>query len=231
MGAGDWWSGDLDVRRPQREIELAMQADDLHIVPLTTWSNRNNDWAKTKLPKQLVATFDGNRFYQLDGRPRRPNRRPDRLFNLPEPLPLEGGRKETPDCSTPLIPQLAALKTAQPASGSTSPCPARGTCRSLMQDKSTRIACCPSYLQRDKVDAARQGRPLDKSMYLGEEGPARFAQDVYFHMLNVGLRVLPSAGSGASGTVGNPVGYNRVYVWVEKDSLSYDAWWATVSLL
>ncbi len=32
---------------------LAMQADDVHVVPLTTWSNRKSDWVKTPPPKQM----------------------------------------------------------------------------------------------------------------------------------------------------------------------------------
>jgi hypothetical protein len=58
-----WWSGDLDVRRPQRELELAMQADDVHVVPLTTWSNRKSDWIKTPPPKQVVVSYGDDRFY------------------------------------------------------------------------------------------------------------------------------------------------------------------------
>ena len=43
-------------------------------------------------------------------------------------------------------------------------------------------------------------------------------------MLNSGLRIPPSAGS-ASGVLPNPVGYNRLYVWVDKKDFSYEAWW------
>jgi len=236
MDAGDWWSGDLDIRRPAREIELAMQADELHIAPLTTWSNRRSDWDKTKLPKEITKTCDGNRFHQsMAGLEDRVGG-PLALFNLHQPSPLAGpavsgstGRGNAgPSDQRPLLsvlPKLAGVKEANPKLWVDVAHPAAWDLPILLaQGRVDSYRVLTAFLQRDKVDSAWQGRPLDKSMYRGEEAPAKFAQDVYFHMLNCGLRVLPSAGSG-SGTVGNPVGYNRVYVWVEKDSLSYDAWW------
>jgi len=49
-----------------------------------------------------------------------------------------------------------------------------------------------------------------------------WVQEIYYHVLNCGLRVAPSAGS-ASGVLPNPVGYNRVYVHLDGD-LSYEKW-------
>ena len=37
MAAEGWCSGDLDVRRPAKDIELLMKAEDLHVVQLVTW--------------------------------------------------------------------------------------------------------------------------------------------------------------------------------------------------
>src|SRR5207247_9742735 len=45
----------------------------------------------------------------------------------------------------------------------------------------------------------------------------------YYHVLNCGLRLPPSAGS-ASGVLPNPVGYDRVYVHLDGE-LSYEKWW------
>jgi hypothetical protein len=46
-------------------------------------------------------------------------------------------------------------------------------------------------------------------------GNGYWTQEIYYHLLNCGLRLPPSAGS-ASGVLPNPVGYNRVYVHVEN---------------
>src|SRR6185503_5613712 len=63
----------------------------------------------------------------------------------------------------------------------------------------------------------------DKTLYPSPLGNGRWTQDIYFHLLNSGLRVPPSAGS-ASGVLPNPVGYNRVYVHT-GERLDYEAWW------
>jgi hypothetical protein len=226
----DWWAGDLDIRRPAREIELAMQADGLQVAPLTTWSNRRSDWTKLKPPRELTKKFDENRFYNVMAGSDERSGGPLGLFNLEQPSPLgeatpSGAAAAAGESLLPLLPKLADWKETNPKLWVDVAHPAAWDLPFLLakgQVDSYRVL--PTYLQRDKVDAAWQGRPFDKSLYRGNEGPARFAQEVYFHMLNCGLRVQPSAGSG-SGAVGNPVGYNRVYVWVEKDSFSYDEWW------
>jgi len=54
-------------------------------------------------------------------------------------------------------------------------------------------------------------------------GNGYWTQEVYYHLLNCGLRIPPSAGS-ASGVLPNPVGYDRVYVHAGKD-LTWEKWW------
>ena len=87
------------------------------------------------------------------------------------------------------------------------------------------------------------GRPRDAAQYPGLAGNGRWALDIYYHLLNCGVRLPPTAGSGsgwmprstaqsgstaalkaaASGNV-NPLGYNRVYVFVDGQ-LTWDKWW------
>ena len=67
------------------------------------------------------------------------------------------------------------------------------------------------------------GKPRDSSRLPPPRGNGFWSQEIYYHILNCGLRMPPSAGS-ASGVLPNPVGYNRVYVYTGKD-LSYDKWW------
>ena len=64
MAADGWWSGDLDVRRPARDIELLMEADDLHVAEVVTWRNDKSPWGD-QLPKEPLVRFDGNRYYHL----------------------------------------------------------------------------------------------------------------------------------------------------------------------
>jgi len=68
MAADGWRSADFDVRRPPREIELAMLADDLRVVPLVTWNNRKSEWTKVKFPPSPIVKFDdAKRLYDLSG--------------------------------------------------------------------------------------------------------------------------------------------------------------------
>ena len=54
-------------------------------------------------------------------------------------------------------------------------------------------------------------------------GNPLWSQFIYFQLLECGLRIPPSAGSG-SGVAPNPVGYNRMYVHVDGD-FTYEKWW------
>ncbi len=73
------------------------------------------------------------------------------------------------------------------------------------------------------VDNEDDGRPRDKTFFPGHTGNGRWSETIYEHVLNCGLRIPPAAGSG-SGTNGNPLGINRVYVYCGQD-FSPAAWW------
>ena len=67
------------------------------------------------------------------------------------------------------------------------------------------------------------GKPRDKKKYPDPYGNAEYQQDVYFKILNCGLRIPPGAGSAAP-VGGGPFGYNRVYVYVDG-KLTWEKWW------
>jgi hypothetical protein len=223
MAAEGWRSGDLDVRRAPRELELAMLADNLRFAPLVTWTNRGNGWKTTKLPEQPLVRFDqdGRLYDLLGGADDRPGG-PIHLFRLPQPTPLPADATQL----AALIPQLVELKKANPDLWLDVAHPCAWDLPLLIAAGLADSYCVlPSQLLRDKVDAAMVGRPFDKSHYPGLAGLGDFACDTYFHLLNVGLRLPPSAGSG-SGPVFNPVGYNRVYVWNDPEKFEAADWWS-----
>ena len=59
-------------------------------------------------------------------------------------------------------------------------------------------------------------------------GNGLWTQEIYYHALEAGIRIPPSAGS-ASGVLPNPVGYNRVYVHLGSQQLSADSWFGALS--
>jgi hypothetical protein len=68
------------------------------------------------------------------------------------------------------------------------------------------------------------GKPRDGALLPAPLGNGYWTQEIYYHVLNCGLRIPPSAGS-ASGVLPNPVGHNRVYVHLEGE-LTYEKWFA-----
>jgi hypothetical protein len=220
LAAEGWWSGDLDVHRPAKDIELLMQAEDLHVVPAVTWGNDHNTWASGALPKEPLVRFDENRFCHLLGAQ---HVRPGGTlyyFNLSAPLRLGPPSAEYP----PILQALEKIR-AQPGAWVEASKPFWWDVPMLValgQIDSIQVA--NSHLGRTKsILNEADGKPRDVKRFPGVLGNALWSQEIYFHLLNCGLRIPPTAGSG-SGVTANPVGYNRVYVHVEGD-LTYEKWW------
>jgi hypothetical protein len=220
MAKEGWWSGDLDVHRPEKDLPLLLDAEDLHIVPLTTFSNSKSEWSKRALPANPLVETAGSRFYHLLGGE---DAAPGGLlayFNLSAPIELEPPTAESP---------LGHIAEAKKQAGA------------WFDVRSTSAWDLPIWIAQGKVDSVevldrqfiRDGgtlpampgdRPRDKQQYPPPTGIGRWSQKVYYQLLNCGLRIPPAAGSG-SGIAANPAGYNRMYVFC-GDQFSYDKWWA-----
>ena len=70
------------------------------------------------------------------------------------------------------------------------------------------------------------GKPRDQQRLPNPQGNGYWTQEIYYHLLNSGVRIPPSAGS-ASGVLANPVGYNRVYVYCGSE-FTRDSWFAAL---
>jgi len=80
-----------------------------------------------------------------------------------------------------------------------------------------------NHMMREGIwDYEAWGRPRERDRHEGKEGFIFYVLDLYYHYLNLGLRIAISAGS-ASGVLKNPIGYNRLYVHL-KDGFSYEKW-------
>ena len=208
MSKQGWWSGDLDVQRSIRHIELLMEADDLHVATVETDSNRKGA-VRTKLGKgDRVVRFDGNRYYSTNNAVYTWPGTTISLFNLTKPLSLPKSKSE--NSST-----LDTIGTARRQQGAWVDI-TRATWQDLPllvahdQLDSIRIAneqWCRDRVLRDPATA----RPRDKKLFPDAQGAAEWPQSVYFRLLDCGLRIPPSAGSG-TGDSPNPIGYNRMYV-------------------
>ncbi len=222
MAAENWFSGDLHIHRPERDIRLLMEAEDLHVAPLITWWNDKKAASEKALPKQGVVRFDGNRIYDLFGGEDERGGGALLFLNLKAPLELPAaGRSEYPP-STKVL--LAARQQDDVWIDVEKPfwwdMPIW-----LASGKIDSIGLANNHMQRGgMLTNEAWGKPRDKKRFPDPRGNGEWSTEIYYHVLDCGLRIPPSAGS-ASGVLPNPVGYNRVYVWVDKNEFDYAAWW------
>ena len=216
----NWWPGELHVHRPLADIELLMQAEDLHVAPVITWWNNQNVWANRPQPTNPVVRFDGDRFYHLIGGEDERGGGALLYFNLDRPLDIVGAQREFPSPMKFLAEARgrtgAWVDIEKPFWYDTPVWLASGMVNS--------VGIAHNHMHRGGVlPNEAWGRPRDKQRFPDPRGNGFWTQEIYYHILNCGLRLPPSAGS-ASGVLPNPVGYDRVYVHLDG-GLNYGTWW------
>jgi hypothetical protein len=215
-----WWAGDLHIHRALEEAELHGEAEDLHILPVITWWNRRNLWAGQAPPPELVRRTSGGRFvFAMAGEDEREGGAL-LFFHLPRPLSIQGASREHPSPMTYLEEARATagahVDIEKPFWWDVPLWAASG--------KVDTIGLANNHMCRSRMyEDEAWGHPRDTQRLPAPRGNGFWSQEIYYHLLNSGLRLAPSAGS-ASGVLSNPVGYNRVYVQVGPD-LTWDRWW------
>jgi hypothetical protein len=221
LPAEGWWPGDLHVHRPVGDVELLMRAEDLHVAPVVTWWNDRNLWEQQKPPADPLVRFDGDRFYHVMAGEDEREGGALLYFHLKQPLAITGASREYPP---PLKFVAAARKHTGVWVDAEKP---------FWWDFPTWVASgqvdsvglANNHMCRDKMyETEAWGKPRVPERLPAPLGNGYWTQEIYYHLLNCGLRVPPSAGS-ASGVLPNPVGYDRVYVHVGKE-LTWERWWA-----
>jgi hypothetical protein len=148
------------------------------------------------------------------------------LFNLPRPLDMTGFQSEFP-------PQQQSILAARALAGEEAWIDAQ---RAYSWDLPLWAAAGQldsvqllngNLARTSAVDNEAGGKPRNSLLYPAPTGNGRWSEKIYYDLLNCGLRIPPSAGSG-SGTTGNPLGYNRMYVQVDGE-LTYEKWWQGLS--
>jgi len=215
-----WWSGETHVHRPLNDIELLLTAEDLHVATVTTWWNDTNPWSSQPLPDVSIRKFDENRFYDMLAGEDERGGGALLYFGLREPLPITGAEREFP-------PSTRFLQAAKQHPGAWVEIEKPfwwDTPIWLATGSPDAVGLAHNHLQRGgMLDNEAWGRARDRQLYPSAWGNGLWTQDIYYHILNSGLRLPPSAGS-ASGVLANPVGYNRV--WVHCDGpLTWEKWW------
>ncbi|MCC6793871.1 MAG: hypothetical protein IT366_02040 [Candidatus Hydrogenedentes bacterium] len=224
MPGHGWWPGDLHVHRPPENIELLMRAEDLHVAPVITWWNNKNYWANRPIPEHALVQFDGNRFYDVMAGEDERNGGAFLYYGELAPIDLLHCDKEYP---SPLSISMASKKSGdnwidieKPFWWDVSAALALGFCSS--------IGIANNHMCRSSMyEGEAWGKPRDVARLPAPRGNGYWSQEIYYEILNAGIRIPPSAGS-ASGVLPNPVGYNRVYVQIDPQrdgKLSWETWW------
>jgi hypothetical protein len=219
LSADGWWCGDLHVHRPVEDVELLMRAEDLHVAPVITWWNKRNLWAGKQLPAEPLVRFDGRRAYHLMAGEDEREGGALLFFNLARPLDIAGAGREHPSPMVYLLmaQQLGAWIDIEKPFWWDVPI-------WLASGKVDSIGIANNHMCRSQMyESEAWGKPRFKERLPAPLGNGYWSQEIYYHVLNTGLRMPPSAGS-ASGVLPNPVGYNRVYVHLGPE-FSYEKWW------
>ena len=215
-----WWSGDLHIHRNPKDIMLLMQAEDLQIAPVITWWNNQNLWTKRELPDDPLVRLDGNRYYHLMAGEDEREGGALMYFGRMRPLAIAGSTREYPSpmkfVEEAKRDQAIWVDIEKPFWWDVPIWLASG--------KVDSVGLANNHMCRSRMyESEAWGRPRDEDRLPPPRGNGLWTQEIYYHMLNCGLRVPPSAGS-ASGVLPNPLGYDRVYVHCSED-FTYEGWW------
>jgi hypothetical protein len=220
-----WYSGDLHVHRPIEEIEQLMSAEDLDFAPVITWWNNRNTWKDREIPNNLVRRFDDHRLYTVMAGEDEREGGALLYFGLSSPLNILTDDREFP---SPMQFVVEARKRdpkvwidiEKPFWWDVPVWLASGEMNS--------VGIANNHMCRSEIhESEAWGKARDEKQLPAPRGNGYWSQDIYYHMLNSGLRLPPSAGS-ASGVLPNPVGYNRVYVHLDEPFTS-EAWFRGLS--
>ena len=201
-----WYSGDLHIHRPLSQIDLLMKAEDLDFAPVITWWNKRNDWKSNTHSQAGEDEREGGAL--LFHRMTRPIDITKSSKEVPSPMVyVEQARRQNPGLWIDIEKPFWWDVPVWLASG---------------QMQSVGIANNHMWRSRMLPNEA-WGRARDDERLPSPLGNGFWTQEIYYHILNTGIRLPPSAGS-ASGVLGNPLGYNRVYVHLDGE-FSESAWW------
>ena len=219
-----WYSGDLHVHRPPADLPLLLEAEDLDFAPVIEWWNGNG--ANAPAITDIHRTTASQRAYLLRGGEDERQGGALLFFGLQEPLRIAAPSREFP---SPMAFVTAArrqnadawIDIEKPFWWDVPTWLAAGTMNS--------IGLANNHMCRSQMlENEAWGRPRDTQRLPPPAGNGLWSQEIYYHALNTGLRLPPSAGS-ASGVLPNPVGYNRVYVQLDGQPMTVDNWFAALA--
>lgn len=215
LKAEGWYGGDLHVHRTARDIKLLMMAEDLDYAPVIDWWNKPAS-GEDRL-SEIDYRFDGHRVFTL--RAGEDEREGGALLyiGLHRPLDLTVRSREFP---SPLY-FVDRARTQNPGIWIDIEKPFWWDVPVwIASGKMNSIGIANNHMYRlGMLESEAWGRSRDQDRLPAPRGNGLWSQEIYYHLLDAGIRIPPSAGS-ASGVLKNPVGHNRVYVHLGNQTLN-----------
>ena len=222
MKSRNWWSGELHVHRKVEHIQRLMEAGDLHIAPVITSWNEHYEVKPDSVYNGKPKKFSKDRYYTTTGS--EDERAGGAILVLNTPAPIDFSRGQQPEypslsASVEMVskkyPDQFWVDIDKPFWWDLPILLATGKVKS--------IGIAHNHMNRDGIFKGEGwGRARDTARYPDPQGNGFWTQELFYRVLNSGLKITPSAGS-ASGVLMNPVGYNRMFVHVEN-KLNYSRW-------
>ncbi|MEZ6039970.1 MAG: CehA/McbA family metallohydrolase [Planctomycetaceae bacterium] len=218
-----WYCGDLHVHRPVSQIEPLMLAEDLDFATVIGWWN--SPAPKAVAAKQTEFQFGDDRIYCTGAGEDERAGGALLYFGLNKPLDLSVINREVPS-------PMRFVEQARQQN----PEVWIDIEKSFWWDVPTWLAVAKpdsigiahNHMHRSGVlDNEAWGKQRSIEQFPGPHGNGLWTQEIYYHILNCGIRIPPSAGS-ASGVLPNPVGYNRAYVHLGDKPFHRDNWFTAL---
>lgn len=221
MNREGWYSADMHVHRDPVDLPLILLAEELNFVPTITyhvWSEQvstpfpSADEYPVQVDERHFFTGNAQEVERIQGGPGAVILLAERL-----PIPFEGYEHYPPAAYfTQRVHDQGGFVEGD---------------KLFWLDTIVNVALgeidfielnCNHFLPRDvDTDLAPWSHWPQEMGYLGDKGFALWMMDSYYRLLNCGFDLPLSAGS-ANGVKATPVGYNRVYVYLGEQPLSYD---------
>jgi len=209
-----WYSGDLHIHRTISEMESLILAEDLNIAPnITVW----NDWRYSNddvkiVPKDGIVNVDRTHAFSILTQEDERKGGAVLLLNLDSPIDLG----LTTDWHPAGFEYCQVAKERNFIVDQEKPFWWEAPVNVALGGVDT-IGILNNHIQRAEImDNEAWGKPRDLDKHPGYMGFVHNVLDLYYHYLNLGLKLPISAGS-ASGVLKNPVGFNRLYVHLSED--------------
>jgi hypothetical protein len=221
MNRAGWYSADMHVHRDPQELSRILLAEDLNFAPTIT----NHVWStQASQPYPNAGNFpvvvDATHFYTAN------SQEVERIQGGPGAVILMARELPIPFRGDEFYPPAVYFTRLAHNQGGYA-----GGDKLFWLDTFVNAALgeidfieinCNHFLPHDvDTDLIPWSHwPVDMGYY-GDREFAHWMMDTYYRILNCGLN-LPLSGGSASGVKATPVGYDRVYVYLGKQALTYD---------